>query len=484
MTQGQAIRSQDVETVLARLADVQTEMAQPARLEQDPSATDAAGRTPRRRRGAPRSRLDLETMLVGRPAAAGRPHALGRAAGPDRRGRPHPRSEPRADPPGAHVPRPPHAGALGHAAGRATRPSGWRAAPPQDHERRRREGLTCRSPPSAASRPRCAGLLAQQRALDVSGHNIANANTAGYTRQRADLGRHAPLDMGPQGLLGTGVDVVGFRRIRDDFIDVQLRAQTLLQGAADARQDGLARSSRCSTSRPTAACRLSRQVLVGLAERRQRAREPRHPPGARRERAEPRRRLQHALAASSRRSGPRPARRRHQHGRRGQRRRPRPAALNKAILAAQSRRPHAERPARPARPRARQARHARQRGRPRPTTATARSRSPSRGHAGRRDHAADAHRERRGARRTTWRRPRPRRSAADRQARRARRPARRHAARLPALLDTLAATLITQTNALSGGGVDANGVTQTGGFGLDGSRASRSSPAPTRPRSP
>ena len=36
-------------------------------------------------------------------------------------------------------------------------------------------------------------------------------------------------------------------------------------------------------------------------------------------------------------------------------------------------------------------------------------------------------------------------------------------------LDTLAATLITQTNALQAGGVDANGVTQTGGFGLDGS---------------
>jgi len=36
-------------------------------------------------------------------------------------------------------------------------------------------------------------------------------------------------------------------------------------------------------------------------------------------------------------------------------------------------------------------------------------------------------------------------------------------------LDTLAATLITQTNALQAGGVDASGVTQTGGFGLDGS---------------
>src|SRR5262249_36101610 len=36
-------------------------------------------------------------------------------------------------------------------------------------------------------------------------------------------------------------------------------------------------------------------------------------------------------------------------------------------------------------------------------------------------------------------------------------------------LDTIASTLITQTNALQAGGVDANGVTQTGGVGLDGS---------------
>jgi flagellar hook-associated protein 1 FlgK len=36
-------------------------------------------------------------------------------------------------------------------------------------------------------------------------------------------------------------------------------------------------------------------------------------------------------------------------------------------------------------------------------------------------------------------------------------------------LDLIAATLITQTNALQAGGVDVNGVTQTGGFGLDGS---------------
>ena len=37
-------------------------------------------------------------------------------------------------------------------------------------------------------------LAAQQRALDVTSHNIANANTPGYSRQRAILGTNPPLD--------------------------------------------------------------------------------------------------------------------------------------------------------------------------------------------------------------------------------------------------------------------------------------------------
>src|SRR5436305_1050652 len=37
------------------------------------------------------------------------------------------------------------------------------------------------------------GLLAQQRAIDVTGHNVANANTEGYSRQQAVLGASTPL---------------------------------------------------------------------------------------------------------------------------------------------------------------------------------------------------------------------------------------------------------------------------------------------------
>src|SRR6266508_5442358 len=84
------------------------------------------------------------------------------------------------------------------------------------------------------------GLLAQQRALDVSGHNIGNANTVGYSRQQVDLSPTTPfLDIG-HGQIGTGVDVNGYQRARDQFIDIQLRAQSMQLGQSEARQEGLA----------------------------------------------------------------------------------------------------------------------------------------------------------------------------------------------------------------------------------------------------
>lgn len=82
------------------------------------------------------------------------------------------------------------------------------------------------------------GILAQQRALEVTSHNIANANTVGYTRQATTLVQSTPFDTG-HGLVGSGVDVQGYQRVRDNFIDIQLRAQTMKTGYASARQDGL-----------------------------------------------------------------------------------------------------------------------------------------------------------------------------------------------------------------------------------------------------
>lgn len=81
------------------------------------------------------------------------------------------------------------------------------------------------------------GLLAQQRALDVTGHNVANANTEGYSRQQAVMAASAPMVLpagaiqnGGRADLGSGVDVLQYRRIRDTFLDLQFRAQSTVLG--------------------------------------------------------------------------------------------------------------------------------------------------------------------------------------------------------------------------------------------------------------
>src|SRR3954449_11898912 len=75
------------------------------------------------------------------------------------------------------------------------------------------------------------GLLAQQQALDTTAHNIANAQTDGYTRQSAVLGASDAMHLvgGSNGVafLGSGVDVEQFTRTRDQFADLQYRAQNM-----------------------------------------------------------------------------------------------------------------------------------------------------------------------------------------------------------------------------------------------------------------
>jgi len=75
------------------------------------------------------------------------------------------------------------------------------------------------------------GLLAQQQALDVTAHNIANGATEGYSRQSAVLSASEAMRVispGPNtssGYLGSGVEVQQFTRMRDQFADLQFRAQ-------------------------------------------------------------------------------------------------------------------------------------------------------------------------------------------------------------------------------------------------------------------
>jgi flagellar hook-associated protein 1 FlgK len=67
-------------------------------------------------------------------------------------------------------------------------------------------------------------LLTQQRAIDVTGHNIANAQTPGYTRQRLALQAETPLNTG-HGQVGRGVTAAGIERLRDGFLDETYRRE-------------------------------------------------------------------------------------------------------------------------------------------------------------------------------------------------------------------------------------------------------------------
>jgi flagellar hook-associated protein 1 len=84
------------------------------------------------------------------------------------------------------------------------------------------------------------GLAAQQAALSITGHNIANANTTGYTRQRAEMQATKPVSIpGLQIQLGTGVEVNKIVRLREDYLDVQLRNENKNLGYWEAKSDTL-----------------------------------------------------------------------------------------------------------------------------------------------------------------------------------------------------------------------------------------------------
>ena len=75
-------------------------------------------------------------------------------------------------------------------------------------------------------------IQTQQRALNVTGHNIANASTPGYTRQTLDQTEAVPLRT-PQGFVGRGVTDFGVLSQRDTFLDAAYRTQQGIFGQSD-----------------------------------------------------------------------------------------------------------------------------------------------------------------------------------------------------------------------------------------------------------
>jgi len=73
-------------------------------------------------------------------------------------------------------------------------------------------------------------LTANQAALAVTGHNIANAATEGYSRREAILEIASPVVPVAGGFLGSGVSAAGIRRYYDRFVGAQLLGQQGLLG--------------------------------------------------------------------------------------------------------------------------------------------------------------------------------------------------------------------------------------------------------------
>lgn len=88
-------------------------------------------------------------------------------------------------------------------------------------------------------------LYAQQAALNTVGHNIANAGTDGYSRQRVNMVTMAPTGevYGSRGLnqAGTGVSVGSITRARDAFTDRQLWKESSTLGYSQTSMNALSR---------------------------------------------------------------------------------------------------------------------------------------------------------------------------------------------------------------------------------------------------
>lgn len=85
------------------------------------------------------------------------------------------------------------------------------------------------------------GLAAAQRALETASHNVANANTEGYSRQRVETSTRPALDrhrglLGP-GATGQGVNIDAVGRAHDSLVSANLREAGSQQASWERRAD-------------------------------------------------------------------------------------------------------------------------------------------------------------------------------------------------------------------------------------------------------
>ncbi len=77
------------------------------------------------------------------------------------------------------------------------------------------------------------GLSVNKTSLAVTGHNITNVNTPGYTRQDTVQATRIPQFSG-SGYIGSGTTLVDVRRIYNEFLTTQVRSSTALNSDVEA----------------------------------------------------------------------------------------------------------------------------------------------------------------------------------------------------------------------------------------------------------
>ena len=82
------------------------------------------------------------------------------------------------------------------------------------------------------------GLNVSKKSLEVTGHNLSNVNTEGYSRQRVIQSTAMPVSVGGF-VLGTGAKVDGVRRFNDEFIDKRLMSSLASNKYYESRAENL-----------------------------------------------------------------------------------------------------------------------------------------------------------------------------------------------------------------------------------------------------
>lgn len=99
-------------------------------------------------------------------------------------------------------------------------------------------------------------LQTAQRAMEVTGNNVANANTPGYHRQVIKLAAQSPVELNGQSF-GRGVEIVDVQRAVDQQIESAITDQTTQNGYVDSLKGSL---TQLQSSIPTDESSLASQL--------------------------------------------------------------------------------------------------------------------------------------------------------------------------------------------------------------------------------